>query len=63
MVICLDRGADCLLMVRLMPLSMPSQNPIISWLTQLRSDFTFFVPPYLGCLQKEAVKLMFCFFR
>jgi len=29
-VICLERGADCLHMVQLMPL--PSQNPIISYL-------------------------------
>ena len=36
-VICLERGADCLHMVQLMP--PPSQNPIISWLTEIRTGF------------------------
>jgi len=39
MVICLERGADCLHMVQLMPL--PSQNPII------QTGFTFLVPVFL----------------
>ena len=41
-VICLQRCADCLHMVQLMPL--PSQNPIISCLNQIQTGFTFLVP-------------------
>ena len=53
-VICLERGANCLHMVHLMPL--PSQNPIISCLIYIQADFTFLVPAYPGCPGKEAIK-------
>jgi len=53
-VICLEQGADCLLMVLLMPL--PSQNPIISCLIQIQTGFTLLVPAYAGCPEKEAIK-------
>ena len=39
MVICLERGADCLHMVQLMP--QPSQNPIISCLIKSRLVLPF----------------------
>jgi len=41
-VICLERGADCLYMVQLMPL--PSQNPIISCLIKSRQVLPFWYP-------------------
>ena len=44
MVTCPGRGADCLHMVQLMPL--PSQNPIIPYLIQIQTGFTFLVPAY-----------------
>ena len=52
--VCLDRGADCLHMVQLMPLS--SQNPIISCLMLIQTGFTFLFPAYPGCPGKKAVK-------
>jgi len=52
-VICLERGADCLHIVQLMPL--PSQNTIISCLIYIQTGFTFLVPAYQGCPGKEAV--------
>ena len=51
-VICLQQGADCLHMVQLMLLS--SQNPIISCLIWIHTDFTFLVPAYPHCPGKEA---------
>ena len=51
-VICLQQGADCLHMVQLMVLS--SQNPIISCLIWIHTDFTFLVPAYPHCPGKEA---------
>ena len=58
MVICLERGADCLHMVQLMPL--PSPNPIISYLIEIETGFTFLsVPAYPGCPGKEAVKRLY----
>ena len=53
-VICLEWGADCLLMVQLMPL--PSQNLIISCFIYIQTGFTCQVPAYLGCPGKEAIK-------
>jgi len=53
-VICLERGADCLHMVQLMPL--PSQNPIFSCIIYILTSFTFLVLAYPGCLGKETVK-------
>ena len=53
MVICLERGADCLHMVQLMPL--PSPNPIISCVIEIQTGFTFLVLAYPGCPGKEAV--------
>jgi len=54
-VICLQRGADCLHMVQLMPL--PSQNPIISCLKS-NPDWFYLsgTRAYPGCPGKEAVK-------
>ena len=54
MVICLERGADCLHIVQLM--SLLSQNPVISCLILIQTGFTFLVPAYPGCPGKEAVK-------
>ena len=49
MVVCLERGADGLHMVQLMPL--PSQN--------LMTRFTFLVPANRGCTGKAAVKRVY----
>jgi len=46
-----ERRADCLYMVQLMPL--PSQNPIISCLIYIQTDFAFLVPAYPGCPGKR----------
>ena len=54
MIICLERGTDCLHVVQLMPL--PSQNPMVSCLIQIQTGFTFLVPAYPGCPGKEAVR-------
>ena len=54
MVICLEKGADCSHMAKLMPL--PSPNPVISCLIKIQTGFTFLVPAYPGCPEKEAVK-------
>jgi len=51
-VVCQERGTDCLHMVQLMPLS--SEDPIISSLIQIQIDLTFLVPAYPGCPGKEA---------
>ena len=40
-VFCLERGADCLHMVQLMPL--PSQNPVISCRILMQTAFTFLI--------------------
>jgi len=54
MVVCLERGADCLHMVQLMPLPSPKSNHL---LPHLNPDwFTFLVPAYPGCPGKETVK-------
>ena len=53
-VICLERGADCLHIVQMMPL--PSQNPIISCLNCIQTGVTFLSLAYLGFPGKEAVK-------
>ena len=52
--LCLERGAYCLHMVRLMPL--PSQNPIISCLILIQTGFIFLLPSYPGCPGNEAIK-------
>ena len=49
MVACLERGADCLHMVQLMPL--PSQNPIVSYLIQIQTGFTYLLPSEPGCAE------------
>jgi len=51
MVICLERGANDLHMVQLMPLP-----PIISCFIKIQIDLTFLVPAYTGCPRKEATK-------
>jgi len=53
-VICLERGADCLHTAQLMPL--PSQNPVSSCLIGIQTGFTFLVPAYSGCPGKVAVQ-------
>jgi len=55
-VVCLERGADCLHMVQLMPL--PSPNPIISCLIEVQTGLTFPVSADPGGPGKEAVKRM-----
>jgi len=55
-VICLEQGADCLHMAQLMPL--PSQNPIISCLSEIKTDFTFLVLADLGCPEKSPLKVV-----
>ena len=54
MVVCLERGADCLHTVQLMPL--PSPNPITSCLILIQTGFTVLGPAYPGCPGKEVVK-------
>ena len=54
--ICVERGADCMHIVQLMPLT--SQHPIISCLIQIQTGFTSLVPAYPGCPGKEAIKWM-----
>ena len=53
-VIRLERGADCLHIVQLMPL--PSPNPIISCLFKIQTGLTFLVLAYPGSPRKETVK-------
>jgi len=36
--------------------TLQSQNPIISCIILIQNGFTYLVPPYPGCLGKEAVK-------
>jgi len=52
-VICLERGADCLHIVQLMPL--PSQNPIISCLVYIQTGCTFLQV----VLEKKTVKRVY----
>jgi len=49
-VICLERGAD-LHMAQLMPLP-----PTVSCSSKIQIGFTFLVPAYPSCPEKEAVK-------
>jgi len=53
-VVCLERGANDLHMVQLMPL--PPHHLLLNW----NSDWVliFLVPAYPGCHGKEAVKQM-----
>jgi len=46
-VICLERGADCLYMGP--PDATASKNPVISCLIQIQTGFTFLVPAYPVC--------------
>ena len=48
-VICVERGADCLHMVQVMMPLLP-ENPIISCITYIQTGFTFLVPAYPVCL-------------
>jgi len=52
-VICLERGADSLHMVHLMPLNPKTPS---SRLILIQAGFTFLVLAYPGCLGKEAIK-------
>jgi len=55
MVMCLERGADCLHMVQLM--SLHPKTPIISFLVYIQTGFqTFLMPAYPGCPGKQAVR-------
>ena len=58
MVICLERGADCLHMVQLMPLDRqtPSSHLLPHLKFLIQTGLTFLVPAYSGCPGKEAVK-------
>ena len=51
MVICLERGADCLHMAQLMPLSLT-----ISCFSKIQIGFTFLVLAHPGSPGKRAVK-------
>jgi len=53
-VICLERRADCLHMVQLMPLNPQTPPSIASFKSRL--VFTFLVPAYARCPGKEVVK-------
>ena len=57
MVICLERGADYLHMVQLMPLHPKTPPSLVSYKSKL-VFFTFLVPADPGCPGKEAVKRM-----
>jgi len=57
MVMCLERGADCLHMVQLMPL--PSQNHITSFHIKSRLGLTFLVLACPGCLGVVVVVELF----
>jgi len=57
-VICLERGADCLHMVQLMPLHHKTPSSL-AWLIWIQSGFTFLVPAYPGRPGKEAVKRLY----
>ena len=50
MVICLQRGADGPADATAIP------KPVISSLTETQIGFTFLVPAYTGCPEKDAVK-------
>jgi len=54
-VICLERGADCLYMVQLMLLY--PKTPSSLALLKSSPAFTALVPAYPGCPRKEAVKM------
>ena len=56
MVICLQRGADCLHMVQLMPLHAKTPSSLASFKSRL--VFTCLVPAYPGCPGKQAVKVV-----
>jgi len=53
-VISLERGADCLHIVQLMPLYPKTPSSLASFKSRL--VFTFLVPAYTGCPEKEAAK-------
>jgi len=52
--ICMERGANCMHMVQLMPV--PSKTPSSLALFKIPTGFTFLVPAYPGCPRKEANK-------
>ena len=54
MVICLERGADCLHMVQLMPRHPKTPTSLAS----MQTGFAFLVPAYQDCPGKEAIKLV-----
>ena len=54
MVVCLERGADCLHMVQLMP--MPPQTTKSFTIFKSRLIFAFLIPAYTACPRKEAAK-------
>jgi len=58
MVVCLERGADCLHIVR--PMSLPSQNLIISYLIKSQKGFTFWY--WLTKVVLEKMPLNGCLF-
>jgi len=64
-VICLERGADCLHVVHVVvvvvvvqPMPLPSQNPIVSYVIYILTGFTFLVPAYPGFPGKEVMNCM-----
>ena len=54
MVICLERGADCLHVVQLIPLHPKTPSSLASFKYVLA--FVLLIPAYPGCPEKEAIK-------
>ena len=59
MVICLERGADCLHTVQPMPL--PSPKTIISCHSKVQNGLSFLEPAYPDCPGEDAIKVVFIF--
>ena len=53
MVICLEQGADCFAYGPVDATAIPKPHHI---LPQIQNGFTFLVPAYPGCPEKEAIK-------
>jgi len=56
MVICKERGADCLQLYIYQVMLLPFPKSVISCLIRIQTGFTFLVLAYLSCPRKEAVK-------
>ena len=58
MVICLERGADCLHLVQLMPLHPQTASSLASFKSRLVLPFWYQLNQDKGCPEKEAIKLV-----